>query len=240
VEAVPGCCQLNPAYAGRVPASRSDWIIEDSHGDAGTFHARDPIGVRSATFHTVDRPTLVLGSAQSPADVDHRVATALAVDVVQRRSGGGAVLLWPGEFVWLDLVIPAGDPLWVVDVGTAMWWVGELWRDALADLGVAGAVHRGGLISTAWSRQVCWSGIGAGEVVAGDRRTGSGKVVGISQRRTRDFARFQSMCHLRWRPEVAAALVSPPRPTAAELAADAVPVALTAADIRDALVVHLP
>jgi lipoate-protein ligase A len=223
-----------------VPASRSAWTIEDSHGDAGAFHARDPIGVRSATFHTVDRLTLALGSAQSPADVDHRVASALAVDVVQRRSGGGAVLLWPGEFVWLDLVIPAGDPLWAVDVGKAMWWVGALWRDALADLGVAGTVHRDGLMSTAWSRQVCWAGVGTGEVLDGDGRAGSGKVVGISQRRTRDAARFQSMCHLRWRPEVAAALVSPPRPTAPDLAAVAVPVALPSAAIRTALTAHLP
>jgi lipoate-protein ligase A len=240
VEALSGCRQLNAAYAGLVATSRSAWIIEHSHGDAGTFHARDPIAVRSATFHTVDRRTLALGSAQSSADVDRGVANALDVDVVQRRSGGGAVLLWPGEFVWLDLVIPVGDPLWAVDVGKAMWWVGALWRDALADLGVVASVHHGGLMSTAWSRQVCWAGGGTGEVMAGDGRTGSGKVVGISQRRTREVARFQSMCHLRWRPEVAAALVSPPRPTAVELAGVAAWVDLPPASIRAALTAHLP
>ena len=57
--------------------------------------------------------------ADADGEVDHRVAGALGVEVVRRRSGGGAVLLLPGEFVWLDLVIPAGDPLWLDDVGQA-------------------------------------------------------------------------------------------------------------------------
>ncbi|MGB8861211.1 MAG: hypothetical protein WCC60_18280 [Ilumatobacteraceae bacterium] len=193
-----------------------DWTVTESHGDTAAFHRAEPSAVRSATFHSVERPTLVLGSAQADADVDRRVAGALGVDVVRRRSGGGAVLLWPGEFVWLDLVLPAGDPLWLDDVGRAMLWVGELWQRALASLGVAGEVHRGGLVTTQCSRQVCFAGVGTGEVMAG-----SSKLVGISQRRTRQYARFQSMCHLHWRPELVAALVASPRPSAAELAAAA-------------------
>ena len=122
-------------------------------------------------------------------------------------------MLLPGEFVWLDLVIPADDSLWLDDVGRAMLWVGELWQRALAGLGAAGEVHRGGLLATEWSRQVCFAGVGTGEVVAG-----GSKLVGISQRRTREYARFQSMCHLRWRPELVAALVAAPRPTASDLA----------------------
>ncbi|MEQ1700796.1 MAG: hypothetical protein ABMA25_11845 [Ilumatobacteraceae bacterium] len=192
------------------------WIIEHVHGDAGAFHQTDPVARRSATFLTVASPTLVLGSAQRESEVDHGVARALGVEVVRRRSGGGAVLLQPDEFVWLDLVIPAGDPLWLDDVGRAMLWVGELWQRALASLGVDGAVHRGGLVTTQWSRQVCFAGVGTGEVIAGNA-----KLVGISQRRTREYARFQSMCHLRWCPELVAALVASPQPTAAELAMSA-------------------
>ena len=44
--------------------------------------------------------------------------SSAASDVYKRQ-----VLLLPGEFVWLDLVIPAGDPLWHDDVGRAMVWV---------------------------------------------------------------------------------------------------------------------
>lgn len=192
------------------------WIIEHVHGDAGAFHQADPVARRSATFLTVGSPTLVLGSAQRDGDVDHDVARSLGIEVVRRRSGGGAVLLLPDEFCWLDLVIPVGDPMWLDDVGRAMLWVGELWQRALASVGVTGEVHRGGLVTTAWSRQVCFAGVGTGEVMAG-----SSKLVGISQRRTREYARFQSMCHLRWRPELAAALVAPPKPTAAALATSA-------------------
>lgn len=207
-----------------------EWLVVDSHGDAGAFHSADPVAGRSATFHSVEHPTLVLGSAQPESDVDVRVADALDVEVVRRRSGGGAVLLMPGEFVWLDLVIPAGDPLWLNDVGMAMVWVGELWQRTLAQFGVAGEVHRSGLVTTQWSRQVCFAGVGTGEVMAGDS-----KLVGISQRRTRDYARFQSMCHLRWRPELVAAMVAPLRPTAGAIACATQPVDVEGRLLRTSL-----
>ncbi|HQZ35032.1 MAG TPA: hypothetical protein PK020_11440 [Ilumatobacteraceae bacterium] len=212
-----------------------DWLMAHSHGDAGVFHSTNPFPRRSATFHTVERPTLALGSAQPDRDVDERVARALRVDVVRRRSGGGAVLLIPGEFLWLDLVLPADDALWLADVAQAMVWVGELWQRALAASGVAGEVHREGLITTPWSRQVCFAGVGTGEVMAG-----GSKLVGISQRRTREFARFQSMCHLRWRPELAAALVAAPRPSAAMLAAVTRPVGVDGDVLSASLQAVLP
>jgi lipoate-protein ligase A len=223
MEAVPGLGQLS-------------WRLARSHGDAGAFHAAEPEPVRSATFHTVERPTLVLGSAQADEAVDPAAVAALGsgIAVVRRRSGGGAVLLVPGEFVWLDLVLPAGDPLWSDDVGRAMEWVGELWLRAVCELGVRHAsVHRGGLVPSAWSRAVCWAGVGTGEVMLE-----GAKLVGISQRRTRAYARFQTMCHLAWRPEWVSALVAEPRPTVPDLSGlaacvpadeDAVVAALTAA-----------
>ncbi len=212
------------------------WVVEHVHGDAGAFHAAEPEARRSATFLTVDTRTLVLGSAQRDSDVDRRVADSLSVEVVRRRSGGGAVLLLPGEFVWLDLVLPAGDPLWSPDVAQAMVWVGELWRAALRSLGVAGEVHHGPMLTTAWSRQVCFAGVGTGELLQG-----AGKLVGVSQRRTREYARFQSMCHLRWRPELVAALVAPPRPDAADLAPVVMCVgAGDAVTVGDALTTRLP
>jgi lipoate-protein ligase A len=213
----------------------SPWVVEHVHGDAGAFHATDPAARRSATFLTVAAPTLVLGSAQRDGDVDRGVADALGAEVVRRRSGGGAVLLLPDEFVWLDLVIPVDDELWLADVAQAMVWVGELWRSALARLGIAGEVHRGPMITTAWSRQVCFAGVGTGELLQG-----AGKLVGISQRRTRDYARFQSMCHLRWRPEIVAALVAAPRPEPAELASLVTVTPRDATAVTGVLAGHLP
>lgn len=186
------------------------------------------------TFHMVEHPTLVLGSAQPDHDVDQNVVAALGVQVVRRRSGGGAVLLLPGEYVWADVVIPAGDALWRDDVAQAMVWVGECWQQALATLGVASSVHRDALRSDEWSRRICWTSVGTGEVV------GAGKLVGISQRRTRTFARFQTQVHLQWRPELVAALTASPRPTAAALAPTAATVQRPIADIEAAFVAALP
>ena len=54
----------------------------------------------------------------------------------------------------------------------------------------------------------------------------SGKVVGLSQRRTRRAARFQTSLYLRYEPARLADLLAPPRPAPGELA----PVATVAAD----------
>jgi hypothetical protein len=137
--------------------------------------------------------------------------------------------------VWLDLVIPVDDPLWDVDVARSMVWVGELWQRVLGDLGVDAEVHRTAMVRADWSRQVCWAGVGTGELMLG-----GSKLVGISQRRTRDLARFQTMCHLRWRPELVAALVAPPRPTAAIAAPWAAVVTMDPAELQLALAAALP
>ena len=140
-------------------------------------------------------PAVVLGSTQSAGVVDAERAAAAGVAVVGRRSGGGAVLVRPGELVWADVFVPAGDRLWAADVGRATHWLGELWAEALADLGVEVTWHDGPLVAARWSTLVCFAGLGPGEV-----RQGSAKVVGTSQRRTRAGALFQCAALLRWDP----------------------------------------
>ena len=138
-------------------------------------------------------PALVLGSTQSPEVADARRASDSGVAVVRRRSGGGAVLVRPGELVWIDVFVPAGDRLWLADVGRATHWLGRAWADALGALGVAGEWHDGQLVTSSWSALVCFAGLGPGEV-----RAGGAKVVGVSQRRTRAGALFQCAALLRW------------------------------------------
>ncbi len=189
------------------------WRIEHLAGDVGVFHTRDlPIDQRVATFLRATSPTLVLGSSQREESVDIEAAERQGIDIVRRRSGGGGVLLWPDEFVWLDLEIPASDELWSDDIGRSMWWVGELWATALADVEPLAVVYCGRLVRTRWSADVCFAGCGPGEVLVGDA-----KLVGISQRRTRVAARFQTMVHLRWRPDIVVSLVAD-GPMADELA----------------------
>ena len=143
--------------------------------------------------------------ATSPSlDVDAAVAAAASVDVVRRRSGGGAVLVDPAAVVWVDLVLPADDPLWNPDVGMAAWWVGEAWAAALDRVRAGRArVWRGPMRRSPWSGRVCFAGLGPGEVVVG-----SSKVVGISQRRTRRAALFQTAALLRWEPDSLLTLLS--------------------------------
>ena len=203
------------------------WRTQHSSGDVGAFHAREiPTDHRSATFFRADVPTLALGSSQRLESVDNEAATRLGVDIVRRRSGGGGVLLWPDEFVWLDLEIPASDTLWSDDVGRSMWWVGELWRAALAEVEPHATVHYGRMQRTRWSSDVCFAGTGPGEVLVG-----AAKLVGISQRRTRLAARFQTMVHLRWRPDVVASLVAGAPPVA-----DLIPVVQTVPAAADDII----
>ena len=175
----------------------SSWRVESVALDVADAHAADltgPGATRLVRVHRIERPALVLGSTQPDEHVDRDAAAAAGVDIVRRRSGGGAVLLVPGDVVWLDVVVPAGDVLWHDDVGRAFGWVGETWVRALAAVGVGGGeVHEGALRCTAWSSHVCFAGLGPGEVTVDGF-----KVVGISQRRTRHAARFQCAALLRW------------------------------------------
>ena len=131
-------------------------------------------------------PALVLGSTQP--EVPER-----GVPVVRRRSGGGAVLVGPGEVLWVDVLLPAGDPLWEDDVGRSFHWLGQAWVDALAVVGVEASWHSGPMVCTPWCRQVCFAGLGPGEVTVDGR-----KVVGLAQRRTRAGALFQCAALLHW------------------------------------------
>lgn len=110
----------------------------------------------------------------------------------------------PGSSVWIDVVIPADDRLWTPDVSAAALWLGDLWASVLAEVGVADAmVHRGPMVRPAVSSVMCFGGLAPGEVWRG------GKTVGISQRRTRRWARFQTIALLDWDAEVHRALLAP-------------------------------
>jgi lipoate-protein ligase A len=189
---------------------------------------------RSVRVLHVDAPALVLGSTQAIGVVDARAASRLGVEVVRRRSGGGAVVLRPGETVWVDVVVPAGDPLWSHDVGHAFHWLGDVWHAAL---GVAGAsVHRGPLVRTALSPLVCFAGTGPGEVMVG-----AAKLVGMASRRTRDGALFQCAVPLGWDAPAHVDLLALPASAVDELAGAVYPLTgWTADQVVEAFLAALP
>jgi lipoate-protein ligase A len=180
-----------------------DWRVDDREGDAAALHAAWPLTVdrpeqRAVAVCRVSAPAVVLGSTQSDRVVDGARAAAAGVSVTRRRSGGGAVLVGPGDPVWVDVYLPRHDPLWRQEVDRAFDWLGDAWVEALSRSGLTGLrAHRQGYRPcTRWSSLVCFGGIGTGEVVTDDGR----KVVGLAQRRTRLGAWFHGACVLRWDP----------------------------------------
>ena len=196
---------------------------------AAEFHALplpDP-ATPEIWLHEITAPALVLGSTQRDDVVDAAACARSGVDVVRRRSGGGAVLLVPGEVVWVDIILPAGHPGWADDVHRPMVWLGAHLAASFAAAGVGGAaVHDGAMISTAASRLVCFDGLGPGELTLD-----GAKLVGISQRRTRAAARLQACWYTAYDPAVLPSLLTSPidagalRPvaTVGDAAARAVP-----------------
>ena len=190
-------------------------------GSAGELHGDLPFDVPLAAWIMhVDGPALVI-----PRHA--RFAVKDGLPVVERASGGGAVLLQPGD-LWIDLVVRADSARWDDDVRASAHWVGEIWAAAI---GASAHVHRGGMTRTEWADRVCFAGLGPGEVTAGE---GGPKLVGISQRRTRAGARFQCLAPRRWDPVGIARLVGVP----VEAIADA---AVGSPDLTAAAVLqHLP
>lgn len=177
----------------------NDWAIETIEADARKLHSSDLPARRGVWLMRPVRPAFVLGSSQDARDIDVNFCATRDIDVARRRSGGGAVLVDPGDSVWIDIVIPRDDALWLDDVGRAMYFVGHAWRDALASMGITGlAVNEGLHVANDWSKTLCVAGRGTGEVFAAS----GAKIVGISQRRTRDFARFQCIAYFAWNIEV--------------------------------------
>ena len=181
-----------------------DWQVERRHGSAADLHALDwpdPL-VRTVWILDVDAPALVLGSTQATDDIDLEQLSRSGFELARRRSGGGAVLLEPDGSVWIDVFIPRGDPRWHDDLRRSFTWLGQAWVASLIDLGMqTGMVHDGGLVGGQCGRQVCFAGIGPGEVTIGGV-----KVVGLSQRRTRVGARFQCVVYRAYDPAPVAAL----------------------------------
>jgi lipoate-protein ligase A len=187
------------------------WDLTATQGEAGPFHARavPEHPAPSLWVHRVHRPALVLGSTQSAELVDPAAAERRGVELARRRSGGGLVLVHPDHSRWVDVVIPRDHPRWHDDVGRAFDWLGRAWSDAIAAVlpaARAGSVrhHEGGLVRNRWSPVLCFAGLGPGEVTI----DGS-KVVGMSQRRTRGWARFQCLVLTEADPDLLAELVVP-------------------------------
>ena len=193
------------------------WTTVEFSGSVRALHST-PAGFPARREFRVMRPAsaaVVLGSGQRPDVVDAAAVRQRNLAILRRRSGGGVVLVTPGDLLWVDVVVPRGDPLWHPDVGRAFIWLGRAFQRALADCGVEAEVHERPYEAGRWGSLVCYAGRGPGEVFVAGR-----KVVGLAQRRTRDCARFQAGLVRGGDPAELAAVLSLPESERAALAAD--------------------
>ena len=185
-------------------------------GSCEEFHHRPFPGANEPviSLFTPVQPAIILGSTQEWSLVNEEMCSANKIEIVKRRSGGGIVFLAEDSTIWIDVEIPREHSLWLNDVGESSLWLGEVFENELSRLcDVKLELHRDALIKTAWSSLICFAGRGPGEVFTEDGR----KVVGISQRRTRDWARFQCAISLQWKPELLLELLNEPRPTISDI-----------------------
>ena len=171
-----------------------EWGRHDWTGTAADFHAMELPNERALWWCNVETPTLILGSTQSVDDVNQKIADESGVLVSRRRSGGGAVFVHPSDSVWLDITISRNDPLWKGDVSQSMLWLGELFVEALSPW-VRANVYRDSFSAGVDGRIVCFASTSPGEVFVG-----ANKLLGISQRRGREGARFQCVLYRHWLP----------------------------------------
>ncbi len=214
------------------------WPVERFREPPSRSHARaipDPPS-RVVWLFEPTRPALVLGSTQRREVVDTRACEERGIEVVQRRSGGGSVLVEPDALLWVDVVVPAGDPLWDDDVGRASAWLTRCWADALAELGVSANQHEGPMARSPLSDLVCFAGRAPGELVG----PGGAKLVGVAQRRTRVAARFQCAALGRWQPADLAPLLRLSSDAVEELSPAAAGVGVPLPALVDAFLRHLP
>lgn len=194
----PGPERLPPATG-----AAGSWSVTTAGGGAAVLHAGSaalivagaPASRSVRILEATDR-CVVLGSAQPDDVLDLGRMAAAGVGAARRRSGGAAVMVGPGENMWVDVVVPGADPLWVADVGRAGWWLGDLWARSLRASGChAVQAWRGPMVRGQWAERVCFAGLGPGEVTVEGR-----KVLGLSQRRTRAGVLFQCALLIRWAP----------------------------------------
>lgn len=161
------------------------------------------------------REGLVLGFSQKANILNQEALASHPLPVYHRRAGGTAVLVG-SHLLGLDVVLPAGHPLILLDLVESYRWLGETWVAALHALGVSARVvppdeaheQRALLKQPETSareeilRRACYGSLSPYEVVDGQR-----KVVGLDMIRRRNGTLLQAGVLLNWNPERLAELL---------------------------------
>ncbi|MDA8103715.1 MAG: hypothetical protein M0Z34_12195 [Nitrospiraceae bacterium] len=165
--------------------------LEASASDIHARHRSAPLE-RQVWLCNTTADALILGSAQKLNRGHQHFVARHGFELARRSSGGTGVVVVRGGAVWIDIGLPAGDPLLVDDVSRSFAPVSRAWADALDLIGVhdietySGHMFKGGELS-----EVCFAGRASGEILFDGR-----KLVGMSQRRSAHGAWFHTMAYL--------------------------------------------
>ena len=176
---------------GGLGSKGSRWRVERVSASAEAVHGFWPApGDHLPLLRVVDvlNPAVVLGSSTPVREYSVEAIAAGGYEVVRRGSGGGAVVVTPGDQLWLMLYLGSHDRLVSVDLGHSFIWLGELLQGAIsrtAGLELEVVTERQPPNESA--RIACFAGLGFGELHASGR-----KVLGLSQRRSQGVACLQA------------------------------------------------
>lgn len=171
--------RADPAHAGTAltvapAATEQDWNIRQ---------LAEPVGTPRVRVWTYPAPGVVFGCAQAALHGEATQAARTDCELVQRRAGGGAVLVGP----WMlssSIVLPSDHRLLAGGTVTSYRWLGALHAGLLRDFGVPAhalapdeLARRPADPKLAWA---CFGGLSPWEVIADGR-----KIVGLAQLRRR-------------------------------------------------------
>lgn len=146
-------------------------------------------------WHATNVSSVLIGPGAIKATMSD--PAPMAIPVIPRPTGGGAVLVGPGV-MGLDIALPLGHRLLSGDVVEDYAWIGRVWERTLWSFGIpceALGISQARDMSKDRDRTVtsmaCFGSYSAYEVVA-DRR----KIVGLSQVRRFGGVLFSSAVHL--------------------------------------------
>lgn len=168
--------------------------LEILDGSPSEFHQShsDPPNRRIVSVCRPMVSGLVMGSTQLDFIDRLEVAYGHSFEVFRRSSGGGGVVICPGNVIWIDVGLPPHDPMIIHDVTHSFLPIAKAWQDALLQLGVEfPQIHSGGMRRNSDLQNTCFASLGPGEITVDGQ-----KLVGMAQRRKARGSYFHTMAYL--------------------------------------------
>lgn len=167
------------------------WLSQQNIGSVNDLHSYTCD--KSQLLAILNRPTsdsIVLGSSQSMTLLDSEKIKKTQIEICKRKTGGGLVYIDKVHDIWIDIYIPTTSSLYEINISKSFNWLGNTWIETLTELNRQLEPNLQ-IVKTKsktdeLSSLVCFAGLNHGEVLYCDR-----KVVGISQRRNKELAKFQ-------------------------------------------------